>query len=137
MWAEDAKIGKMGHLGRPSRVGDWGNLLEPSLNTRAHVSIASLLGLLLAMVMEIWYRERGPFWPIFAVLPIFCHVGITISPCVHRPSQEESAIIVAFEQRSIALCFHICFFDVVGDMQHLAIAMLCHFAYVAVLCPIP
>ena len=36
-----------------------------------HVSITHLVRLMLAMTMEIWNPECGPFWTIFAVFAIF------------------------------------------------------------------
>ena len=40
------------------------------LGPTSHVSIASLVDLLLSMVMDIWHRECGPFRPNFAVIAI-------------------------------------------------------------------
>ena len=54
----------------------------------AYVSIANLVGLLLAMATEIWDRECGPFRPNFAFFAIVRHVGNTISRSGKRPSQE-------------------------------------------------
>ena len=56
-------------------VGKW-HILGP----KSHVPIASLVERILAVAMEIWNRECGPFWPNFAVFAIMCHIGITISP---------------------------------------------------------
>ena len=58
------------------------------LGPMSHVSIASLVGRLLAVAMEIWYHECGPFWPNFAVFAIVCHIGTIISPWGKRPSQK-------------------------------------------------
>ena len=44
------------------RVGKW-HILGP----KSHVSIASLVERILAVAMEIWNHECGPFWPNFAV----------------------------------------------------------------------
>ena len=44
------------------------------------VFVASLLGLLLTMAMEIWYRECGPFRPNFAFLPFCAMLG---TPYLH------------------------------------------------------
>ena len=38
------------------------------LGPKSLVSIATLVRLLLAMTLDIWDRECGPFRPIFAVL---------------------------------------------------------------------
>ena len=53
-----------------------GHILGP----KSHVSLATLIRSLLAMTMEIWDRESGPFRPIFAVFAILGQVGNTISP---------------------------------------------------------
>ena len=75
------------------RVGKW-HILGP----KSHVSIASLVGRILAVAMEIWNHECGPFWPNFAVFAIVCHIGTTISPWGKGASQKGSAIIVAYDQ---------------------------------------
>ena len=64
------------------RVGKW-HILEP----KSHVSIASLVERILAVAMEIWNHECGPFWPYFAVFAIVCHIRITISPWGTKSSQ--------------------------------------------------
>ena len=54
------------------RVGRW-HILGP----KSHVSLASLVGRILAMGMEIWNHECGPLWLNFAVFAIrksHCHV---------------------------------------------------------------
>ena len=48
------------------RVGKW-HILGP----KSHVSIASLVGRIFAVAMEIWNHECGPFWPNFAVFPLY------------------------------------------------------------------
>ena len=68
------------------------------LGPKSHVSIASLVERILAVAMEIWNHECGPFWPDFAVFVIVGHIGTTISPWGKRPSQIEVAIIVAYDQ---------------------------------------
>ena len=50
------------------------------LGPRSFVSIASLVGRILAVPLEIWSHECGPFWPNCAVFAIVCHIGTTISP---------------------------------------------------------
>ena len=65
------------------------------LGRKSHVSIVILVGLLLALTMEIWDRECGPFWPIFAFFAISRQVGTTISPWSKGASHEEVAILVA------------------------------------------
>ena len=64
-------------------VGKW-HILGPG----SHVSIASLVETTLAVAMEIWKHECGPFWPYFAVFAIVCNIGITISPWGTGSSQE-------------------------------------------------
>ena len=75
------------------------------LGSKSLLSPASLLALLLAMVMEIWDRDCGPFWANFAVFASLCQVGNTLSPCGKGPGQEELAIPVAYDQASKALSF--------------------------------
>ena len=75
------------------KVGKW-HILEP----KSHVFIASLVGRILAMAMEIWNHECGPFWPNFAVFAIVCHIGTTISPWGKGLSQHQGAINVAYDQ---------------------------------------
>ena len=74
------------------RDGKW-HVLGP----KSHVSIASLVERILAVAMEIWNHECGPFWPNFAVFAIACHIGITISPWGTGSSQEGWAHIVAYD----------------------------------------
>ena len=85
------------------RVGKW-----HKLRPKSHVSIASLVGMILALATEIWNHECGPFWPKFAVFAIVCHIGTTISPWGTESSQKGSAIIVAYDQGLIAIEFRIC-----------------------------
>ena len=85
------------------RVGKW-HILGP----KSHVSIASLVERILAVAMQIWNHECGPFWPYFAVFAIVCHIGITISPWGTGSSQERSANIVAYDQGLNAIEFRIC-----------------------------
>ena len=47
------------------RVGKW-HIFGP----KSHMSIASLVESLLAVAIEIWNHECGPFWPNFAVFAI-------------------------------------------------------------------
>ena len=68
------------------------------LGPKSHMSLASLVERILAVTMEIWNHECGPFWPNFAVFAIVCHIGITISPWRTRSSQVGRAIIVAYDQ---------------------------------------
>ena len=85
------------------RDGKW-HILGP----KSHVCIASLVERILAVAMEIWNHECGPFWPNFAVFAIVCHIGITISPWGTGSSQERRAHIVAYDQGLKALEFCIC-----------------------------
>ena len=72
------------------KVGKW-HILGP----KSHVSIASLVERILAVAMEIWNHECGPFWPYFAVFGIVCHIGITISPWGTGSSQAATAATAA------------------------------------------
>ena len=85
------------------RDGKW-HILGP----KSHVSIASLVERILAVAMEIWNDECGPFWPNFAVFAIVCHIGITISPWGTNSSQEGVAHIVAYDEGMNAIEFRIC-----------------------------
>ena len=72
------------------RVGKW-----QTLGPKSHVLIAFLVERILAVAMDIWYHECGPFWPNFAVFAIVCHIGITISPWGTGSSGKERGSIVA------------------------------------------
>ena len=85
------------------RVGKW-HILGP----KSHVSIASLVERILAVAMEIWNHECGPFWPNFPVFAIVYHIGTTISPWGMGSSQEGRAIIVAYDQGLNTIEFRIC-----------------------------
>ena len=85
------------------KVGKW-HILGP----KSHVSIASLVERILAVAMEIWNHECGPFWPNFAVFAIVCHIGTTISPWGTESSQKGRANIVAYDQGSNTIDFRIC-----------------------------
>ena len=63
------------------------------LGPKSHVSIASLGKRILAVAMEIWNDECGPFWPNFAVFAFVCHIGTTISPWGTGSSQEGNRIL--------------------------------------------
>ena len=63
------------------------------LGLESHMSIASLIERILAVAMEVWNHECGPFWPNFAVFPIVCHVGATISPWGTGSSQKKGQIL--------------------------------------------
>ena len=43
---------------------------------KSQVSLASLVGRMLAVAMEIWNHECGSFGPNFAVFPIVCHMEL-------------------------------------------------------------
>ena len=75
-----------------SRVETW-HILGP----QSRVSIANLVELFLAVVMEIWNPECGPFRPIFAIFAIQGQFGNTISPCCKGPSRAGRAILVGYD----------------------------------------
>ena len=100
------------------------------------MSIASLVGSILAMAMEIWNHECGVFWPNLAVFAIVCHIGTTISPWGKGPSQEEVAIIVADDQGLNTLEFRVCSSDPSADIQLLVPSMGPPNAPHAAFCPV-
>ena len=101
------------------RVGKW-HILGP----KSHVSVASLVRRILAVAMEIWNHECGPFWPNFAVFAIVCHIGTTISPWGKGPSQREIASIVAYDEGLNAIEFRICSSGSSGVIQLLVRSMI-------------
>ena len=113
------------------RVGKW-HILGPKF----HASIASLVGWILAVAMEIWNHECGPFWPNFTVFAIVCHIGTTISPWGKGASQDESAIIVACDQGLNTNDLLICSSGSSGVIQLLVRSMIPPFAPHAALCPV-
>ena len=113
------------------RVGKW-HILGP----KSHASIASLVERILAVAMEIWNHECGPFWPNFAVFAIVCHIGITISPWGTGSSQEEGVHIVAYDQGFNTIEFRICSSGSSGVIQLLVRSMISPFAPHAAFCPI-
>ena len=113
------------------RLGKW-NIFGP----KSHVLIAFLVGRILAVAMEIWNHECGPFWPNFAVFAILCHIGITIIPWGTGSSHKGLANIVAYDQRLNALEFRICSSGSSGVIQLLVRSMIPPFAPHAALCPI-
>ena len=84
------------------------------------------------MAMEIWNHECGPFWPNFAVVAIRCHMGTTISPWGKGPSQEEAAIVVAYDQGLNTVELRICSSASSGVIQLLIPPFAPHAAF----CPI-
>ena len=113
------------------RVGKW-HILGP----KSHMSLASLVERILAVAMEIWNHECGPFWPYFAVFAIVCHIGITISPWGTGCSQKKGANIVAYDQGLKAIEFRICSSGSSGVIQLLVRSMIPPFAPHAAFCPI-
>ena len=113
------------------RVGKW-HILGPT----SHVSLATLAGKILAVAMETWNHECGPFWLNFAVFAIVCHIGTTISPWGKGPSQREMAIIVADVRGLKTIEFRICFSGSSGVIQLLVRSMIPPFAPHAAFCPI-
>ena len=106
------------------------------LGPKSHMSIASLVEIILAVAMEIWNHECGPFWPNFAVFAIVCHIRITISPWGTESSQEGSANIVAYDRGLNAIEFCICSSGSSGVIQLLMRSMISPFAPHAAFCPI-
>ena len=113
------------------RDGKW-HILGP----KSHVSIASLVERILAVAMEIWNHECGPFWPNFAVFAIVCHIGITISPWGTGSSQEGGANIVADDQGLKALEFRICSSGSSGVIQLLVRSAISLFTPHVAFCPV-
>ena len=106
------------------------------LGPKSHVSIASLVERILAVAMEIWNHECGPFWPNFAVFPVLCHVGATISPWGTGSSQEGRATIVAYDQGLNAIVVRICSSGSSGVIQLLERFMISPVAPHAAFCRI-
>ena len=106
------------------------------LGPESHMSIASLVERILAVVMEIWNQECGPLWPNFAVFAIVCHIGITIPPWGTGSSQGESANMVAYDRGLNAIEFRICSSGSSGVIQLLVRSMISPFAPHAAFCPI-
>ena len=113
------------------RVGKW-HIYGP----KSHMSIASLVERILAVAMEIWNHECGPFWPNFTVFAIVCHIGITISPWGTGSSQKGVTIIVAYDQGLNAIGFRIYSSGSSGVIQLLMRSMISPFAPHAAFCPI-
>ena len=113
------------------RVRKWHRL-----GPKSHVSLASLVGRILAVAMEIWNHECGPFWPNFAVFAIVCHIGTTIYAWGKGPSQEEVTTIVPYDEGFNTIEFRICSFGSSGVIQLLVRSMIPHFARHTAFCPI-
>ena len=103
---------------------------------KSHVSIASLVERILAVAIEIWNHECGPFWPNFAVFAIVCHIGITISPSGMGCSQEKGIHIVAYDQGLNAPEFRICSSGSFGVIQLLVRSTIPTFAPHVAFCPV-
>ena len=107
------------------------------LGPKSHVSIASLVEKILAVAMETWNHECGPFWLNFAVFAIVCHIGTSISPWGTGSSQDlASANIVAYDQGLNAIEFRICSSGSSGVIQLMVRSMISPFAPHAAFCPI-
>ena len=113
------------------RVGKW-----HILAFKSHVSIASLVGRILAVAMEIWNHDCGPFWPNFAVFAIACHIGITIYPWGTESSEKGGAKIVAYDQGLNAMEFRICSSRSSGVFQLLMRSTIPPFAPHVAFCPV-
>ena len=106
------------------------------LGPKSHMSIASLVERILAVAMEIWNHECGPFWPNFAVFVIVCHIGTTISPWGRESSQEGMAIFVAYDQGLEAIEVCTCSPGSSRVIQLLVRSMISPVAPHAAFCPI-
>ena len=113
------------------RDGKW-HILGP----KSHVSIAFLVERILAVAMEIWNHECGPFGPNFAVFAIVCLIGITISPCGTESGQKGMAIIVAYDQGLNATEFRICSSGSSRVIQLLVRSMIPPYAPHVAFCPV-
>ena len=102
------------------------------LGINSHVSTAICARSLLAMAMETWDPECGPFRPNFAAFAILCSVVNTISPWGKGSSQEERWIPVASDQGSIARDVHICSSRLAGGLQLMVRVTLPNFAFLAI-----
>ena len=101
------------------RVGKW-HISGPN----SHVSVASLGRRILAVAMEIWDLQCGPFWPNFAVFAIECHIGTTRSLWGKGPSQGERVSAVVYNQGLNAIEFRICSSGSSGVIQLLVRYMI-------------
>ena len=113
------------------RVGKWHRL-----GPKSHVSIASLVGMILAVAMGVWNHDCGPFLPNFAVFAIVCHIGTTMSPWGTESSWEGEATIVPYDQGLNTIGFRMCSSGSPGVIQHLVRSMIPPFAPHAAFCPI-
>ena len=60
MLSQDAEIGKIGHLGRPARVGFCGDVVEPSLVPRGFISpLVPCNAVCLAVMFAAYGPPRG------------------------------------------------------------------------------
>ena len=110
--------------------------MQHTSGPRSHVSIASMVERILAVAMEIWNHECGPFWPNFPVFAIVYHIGTTISPWGTRSSQEGMANIVAVDQGVNTIESSICSSGSCGVIQLLVRSMISPVAPHAAFCPI-
>ena len=59
-WVHNCQNGKIGRLGRPSRVGNLGDLVAPSLDSRPLISpVVPCLGIWLAVTLAAYCSPRG------------------------------------------------------------------------------
>ena len=103
---------------------------------RSHVSIASMVERIIAVAMEIWNHECGPFWPNFPVFAIVYHIGTSISPLGTKTSRSKKVNIVAYDQGWNTIEFRICSFRSSGVIQFLVRSMISPVAPHAAFCPI-
>ena len=112
-----------------SSVGKW-HILGP----KSHVSMAILVGLLLAVVIEILDCECRPVRHNFAVFAIQGHVRNTTSPCGKGPSNRKVRILVAYDQGSNASTLPCWSSGNAGVIQLTVRAMMPNFAPHAAFC---
>ena len=112
-------------------VGKW-HILGPE----AHVSIASLVGRILARAWRYGPVSAGRFGQILLFFAIVCHIGTTISPWGTGSSRKGRAIIVAYDKGLYAIEFRICSSGPSRVIQLLVRSMIPPCAPHAAFCPL-
>ena len=78
----------------------WGKKLEATmrvgkphiLGPKSHVSIASLVERILAVAMEIWNHECGPFWPNSLFLPLYAILELPYLHGARDPARKKGRL---------------------------------------------